>query len=161
MRSIFILTLLFLGLISCDSNRTFDQYNSIEDNCWISGDVIVFEVAIEDTISKNNIFINIRNNKEYEFSNLFLIASMEFPDGLKVVDTLEYEMTDKAGNFLGSGYTDIKENKLFYKENVRFQHKGLHILKVEQAMRKSSNIHGLDSLKGITDIGLRIETVIE
>lgn len=161
MRSIIVLAVLFLGLISCDSNRTFDTYNSVEDNCWLKGDVIEFRVEVEDTISKNNIFINIRNTKEYEFSNLFLIASMEFPNGLKVIDTLEYEMTDNAGIFLGTGYTDIKENKLFYKENVRFQHKGLHILKVEQAMRKSSNIHGLDSLKGISDIGLRIEPVIE
>lgn len=161
MRSVFVLAMVFLGLISCDSNRTFDMYNSVEDNCWLINDVIEFQVEVEDTISRNNIFINIRNNKEYEFSNLFLIASIEFPSGLKVIDTLEYEMTDKAGNFLGSGYTDIKENKLFYKENVRFQHKGLHILKVEQAMRKSSNIHGLDSLKGVTDIGLRIETVTE
>lgn len=159
-KSFFIL-ILVLGLISCDSNRTFDEYYPVENNCWLIDDVVEFKVEVEDTISKNNIFINIRNNKEYEFSNLFLIASMEFPNGLKVIDTLEYEMTDKAGNYLGSGYTDIKENKLFYKEKVRFQNKGLHILKVEQAMRKSSNIHGLDSLKGIADIGLRIETVIE
>lgn len=159
-KSFFILVLI-LGLISCDSNRTFDEYYPVENNCWLEGNVVEFQVEIEDTISKNNIFINIRNNKEYEFSNLFLIASMEFPNGLKVIDTLEYEMTDKAGNYLGSGYTDIKENKLFYKENVRFQNKGLHILKVEQAMRKSSNIHGLDSLKGIADIGLRIEIVTE
>ncbi|MFK5877953.1 MAG: gliding motility lipoprotein GldH [Flavobacteriaceae bacterium] len=161
MSKLFLILILVLGLISCDSNRTFDTYNSIENNIWLEGDVIEFQVEVEDTISKNNIFINIRNNKEYEFSNLFLIASMEFPNGLKVIDTLEYEMTDNTGNYLGSGYTDIKENKLFYKENVRFQNKGLHILKVEQAMRKSSNIHGLDSLKGITDIGLRIETVTE
>lgn len=159
-KSFFIL-ILVLGLISCDSNRTFDEYYPVENNCWLIDDVVEFRVEVEDTISKNNIFINIRNNKEYEFSNLFLIASMEFPNGLKVIDTLEYEMTDKAGNYLGSGYTDIKENKLFYKEMVRFQNKGLHILKVEQAMRKSSNIHGLDSLKGIADIGLRIETVTE
>jgi len=157
----FLVLILVLGLISCDSNRTFDKYNSVENNCWLINDIVEFKVEVKDTISKNNVFINIRNNKEYEFSNLFLIASMEFPNGLKIIDTLEYEMTDKAGNFLGAGYTDIKENKLFYKENVRFQNKGLHILKIAQAMRKSSNIQGLDSLKGITNIGLRIETVIE
>ncbi len=157
----FLILILVLGLISCDSNRTFDEYYSVENNCWLINDVVEFQVEVEDTIFKNNIYINIRNNKEYDFSNLFLVASIEFPNGLKVIDTLEYEMTDKAGNYLGSGYTDIKENKLFYKENVRFQNKGLHILKVEQAMRKSSNIHGLDSLKGIADIGLRIETVTE
>jgi gliding motility-associated lipoprotein GldH len=161
MRNIFVLLVFVFVMFSCDSNRSFDAYSSITDNVWLKNNVVVFEVQVEDTISKNNIFINIRNNKDYEFSNLFLIASIEFPDGLKVVDTLEYEMTDKLGNFLGTGFTDAKENKLFYKENVRFQKKGLHILKVEHAMRKNSNIQGLDSLKGITDIGFRIETVIE
>ncbi len=161
MYKVVLLVVLFLGLVSCDSNRVFDEYSSVKNNVWLKGDIVLFEVNVEDTISKNNVFINIRNNKDYEFSNLFLIAKIQFPDGLAVIDTLEYEMTDKSGNFLGSGYTDIKENKLFYKENVRFHQKGLHILKVEQAMRKSSNIQGLDSLKGITDIGIRIESTNE
>jgi len=161
MRNSIVLLIVVFGLISCDSNRVFDRYESIDNNCWLKEKTVEFQVEITDTISKNNIFINVRNNKKYAFSNLFLITSLEFPNGLKVIDTLEYEMTDNAGNFLGSGYTDVKENKLFYKENVRFHQKGLHILKVEQAMRKNGNIHGLDSLEGITDVGLRIEKIIE
>ena len=86
---------------------------------------------------------------------------MEFPNGVKIIDTLEYEMTDKFGNHLGSGYTDIKVNKLFYKENVQFSKKGNYTFQVEQAMRKSGNIHSLDSLKGITDGGFRIELATE
>jgi gliding motility-associated lipoprotein GldH len=86
---------------------------------------------------------------------------MQFPNGIHIVDTLEYEMTDKLGNFLGSGFTDIKENKLFYKENVQFSEKGNYIFQVEQAMRKNGNIQGLDSLKGITDVGFRLELVTE
>jgi gliding motility-associated lipoprotein GldH len=121
----------------------------------------IYRLEIEDTISQNNVFINIRNNKDYAFSNLFLISQIQFPDGYRVVDTLEYEMTDRTGNFLGSGYTDIKENKLFYKEKVRFNQSGNYVIKVEQAMRKNGNIQGLDSLKGITDIGLSIESLIE
>ncbi len=161
MRNNLILVVLFLGLISCDSNRVYDEYQSVKDNVWLKNDVVKFEVAIENTISKNYLFLNIRNNKEYEFSNLFLIAKIDFPDGFQVIDTLEYEMTDKAGNFLGSGYTDIKENKLFYKENVQFTQKGKYHFQVEQAMRKNGNIQGLDTLKGITDIGVRIELVAE
>ncbi len=161
MRKFLIISALALGLMSCDSDRKFDEYQSIQNTVWLKGNIIEFNLPIEDTVSKNNLFINIRNNKEYEFSNLFLIAKIEFPNGFRVVDTLEYEMTDKAGYFLGTGYTDIKENKLFYKENVRFNQIGDYIIKVEQAMRKNGNIQGLDSLKGITDIGFRIETAIE
>ncbi len=161
MRSNIFLIFLFLGLISCDSNRVYDQYQSVENNVWLKGNSAKFSIEISDTLSKNNLFINIRNNKEYEFSNLFLIAKMNFPNGFQVIDTLEYEMTDKAGNYLGSGYTDIKENKLFYKENIQFKNSGIYNFQVEQAMRKIKNIKGLDSLKGITDIGFRIEKVVE
>ena len=159
-KSFFIL-ILVLGFISCDSNRTFDEYYSVENNCWLIDDVVEFQVEVEDTISKNNIFINIRNNKEYEFSNLFLIASMEFPNGLKVIDTLEYEMTDKAGNYLGSGYTDIKENKLFYKENIVFFEKGEYTIEVQHATRSIHDIEGINPLTGIYNVGLSIEKVIK
>lgn len=161
MRNTLFLFLIVLGLTSCGNNDTFNQYNSLENSIWKADNIIEFKVEIEDTISQNNLFINIRNNKDYEFNNLFLISKIEFPDGFRVVDTLEYEMTDKLGNFLGSGYTDIKENKLFYKEKVRFNQKGNYLIKVGQAMRKNGNIQGLDSLKGITDVGLSIESIIE
>ena len=161
MRKITGFGLFFLCFISCDSNRIFDEYQSIDENTWLKDRIVNFELAVEDTVSKNNLFINIRNDKEYEFSNLFLITKMEFPNGAKIIDTLEYEMTDKFGNHLGSGYTDIKVNKLFYKENVQFSKKGNYNFQVEQAMRKSGNIHSLDSLKGITDVGFRIELVTE
>ena len=161
MRNSFGLLFLFLGLISCDSNRVYDEYQSVNNNVWMKDAIVKFEVSILDTVSKNNLFLKVRNNKEYEFSNLFLIAKIDFPDGFQVVDTLEYEMTDKAGNFLGSGYTDIKENKLFYKENVQFTQTGNYKIEVQQAMRKNGNIKGLDSLKGVTNVGFRVELATE
>ena len=148
-----------IGITSCDSNRVFDQYVNVEDSIWLRSNIISFDIEINDTIFRNNLFLNLRNNKDYEFSNLFLIAQINFPDGLRVVDTLEYEMTDNLGNFLGTGFTDIKENKLFFKENVRFSQRGQHTIKVEQAMRKVGNIQALDSLKGVTDLGVRIESI--
>ena len=39
-------------------------------------------------------------------------------------DTLEYKMTAPNGELLGSGFTDIKENKLWYKEGEVFSEEG-------------------------------------
>ena len=86
---------------------------------------------------------------------------MEFPNGYKVVDTLEYEMADVYGNWLGAGFTDIKENKLFYKENVVFSEKGDYKFNIQQATRSVYDIEGKNTLQGITDVGLRIEKVKE
>jgi len=139
----------------------FDQYKAIENHQWHSENNIDFIVSNSDTISNRNVFINIRNNKKYEFNSLFLIAKMEFPSGYKVVDTLEYEMTDAYGNWLGSGFTDIKENKLFYKENVVFSENGEYKFSVQQVTRSVHDIEGELPLQGITDVGLRIEKLIK
>ena len=137
----------------------YDQYKSIENHQWKSENNIDFIVSNSDTISIRNVFINIRNNKKYEFSSLFLIAKMEFPNGNQVIDTLEYEMTDSYGNWLGNGFTDIKENILFYKENVIFSEKGDYKFKLYHATRGVHDIEGEIPLQGITDVGLRIEKV--
>ena len=137
----------------------YDQFKPIESHQWNASNNINFIVSNSDTISINNVFINIRNNKDYEFSSLFLIAKMEFPSGYQVIDTLEYEMTDPFGNWLGQGFTDIKENKLFYKENVVFAEKGEYKFNVYHATRSVNDIEGINPLNGITDVGLRIEKV--
>ena len=148
-------------LFSCNSNTDYSQYKAIENHQWNSENDINFIVSNLDTISTKNVFINIRNNKKYEFSSLFLIAKMEFPSGYKVVDTLEYEMTDSYGNWIGSGFTDIKENKLFYKENVVFSEKGDYKFKINHATRSVNDIEGKISLQGVTDVGLSIEKIKE
>lgn len=153
-----LLVVAFL-LLSCNSNAIFDQYIPIENHQWHSEREIEFIVNNIDTISANNVFINIRNNKNYEFSSLFLIAKLELPNGYKVIDTLEYEMTDASGNWLGSGFTDLKENKLFYKENVVFSEMGTYKFNIRHATRGINDIQGKNPLEGIVDIGLRIEKI--
>lgn len=154
---ILVLLLCILILVSCDSKQVFDHYTAIPKNSWSKDDRIVFSFPIQDTITKNNLFIHIRNNKEYPFSNLFLITSMKFPNGQKIVDTLEYDMTDATGKFLGEGFSEIKENKLLYKENITFPISGTYTLAIQQAMRKNNEINGVLSLDGVTDVGFRIE----
>lgn len=153
----FLIGILLLG--SCNSTADFDQYQVIENHLWSSENKIDFIVSNSDTISKKNVFINIRNNKDYAFSSLFLIANIQFPSGIQVVDTLEYEMTDASGKWLGTGFSDIKENKLFYKEQVIFSESGDYIIQIQQATRGINDIEGKEPLKGITDVGLSIEKV--
>ena len=153
----FLCGLIVLCFISCDSKREHDSYVSIPNKTWEATNNISFPFIVNDTINKKNLFITLRNNKEYPYSNLFLIAKLEFPNGEKVVDTLEYEMADASGKFLGSGFTDIKESKLFYKEDKIFPVSGKYVVTVSQAMRKNGDVDGIKSLEGITDVGFRIE----
>lgn len=154
-----IFFLVAMLLASCDSNSEFDNYITLPKSAWNKKNTIQFTFPINDSIGKKNLFINLRNNKDYAYSNLFLITQMDFPDGQIIIDTLEYDMADVTGKFLGEGFTDIKENKLFYKENITFPCKGEYTFKVRQAMRKNGEVEGIEELEGITHVGFRIEKI--
>jgi gliding motility-associated lipoprotein GldH len=147
---------LSLGFISCDSNRVFDEYKSVP-NKWHKDSIIEFNITPPDSITPYNLFVNIRNTSDYKYSNLFLIVEMNFPNGKVVNDTLEYLMTKPNGAFLGTGFSDVKENKLWYKEGVIFSETGEYKVKIQHAMRENGNIKGVENLEGITDVGFRIE----
>lgn len=154
-----VFLLLLITLVSCDAKRVYDEYKSIPKGSWVQNTKIDFNFTVKDTISKRNLFFNLRNNNDYPFSNLFLIANINFPDGTQITDTLEYDMADKTGKFLGTGFSEIKENKLFYKENITFPSTGDYVVSVYQAMRKNGEVKGVQSLDGITDVGFRIEKI--
>jgi gliding motility-associated lipoprotein GldH len=144
---------------SCDSNRVFDEYKSVP-NHWNKDSIISFNVTPPDSINDYNLFVNLRNTNEYKYSNLFLIVEMDYPNGKTLKDTLEYKMADPSGKLLGTGFTDVKENKLWYKGYDKpfvFNEIGEYKINIQHAMRQNGQINGIDNLEGITDIGFRIE----
>ena len=158
LKSSFLLVFLLFLMISCDEKRVFDEYKTV-GNQWIKDSIVSFNFKQTDTTKNYNLFVNIRNNEEYEFNNLFLIVALQHPNGVIKIDTLQYEMTRPDGSFLGEGFTEIKENKLIYKEKVKFSKPGLYKLTIQQAIRKTGKINGLESLQGITEVGFRIESL--
>ena len=155
--NVFLFFLIFSFLVvSCDSNQVFDIYKSVP-NKWHKDSVISFKINPPDSVKPYNLFINLRNTNDYKYNNLFLIVQMIFPHGKTIKDTLEYKMAAPNGEFLGVGFTDVKENKLWYKEQVVFKETGGYKVNIHHAMRENGKINGVVELEGVTDIGFRIE----
>jgi len=149
-----ILLLAAILLFSCDKKRVFDEYKSV-GSAWHKDSIVTFDLPVLDSTKKYNLFVNLRDNNNYPFNNLFLIVALEMPNGFTKVDTLEYQMANPDGTLLGNGFSDIKESKLFYKEDVKFR--GKYKVHIKQAVRQSGKIPGVQELDGITDVGFRIE----
>jgi len=156
MRNYLVLLIAIITLVACDSKHVHDEYKTIP-NTWKRDAAIDFNFKVPDTISTFNLFVKVRNNNNYEFSNLFLIVNLTSPSNNIVIDTLEYEMTTPRGEWLGTGFSEIKENKLWYKEQYNFNEEGEYKVSIEHAIRKNGNANGVSELKGITDVGFRIE----
>ena len=149
-----LLLLVVTLLISCDKKRVFDEYKSV-GSAWNKDSIVTFNLPELDSTKRYNLFVNLRANNNYQFNNLFLIVALELPNGFTKVDTLEYQMADTDGTLLGNGFSDLKESKLFYKENVRLKSK--YKVHIKQAVRENGKIPGVTALDGITEVGFRIE----
>jgi gliding motility-associated lipoprotein GldH len=149
-----LLLLVVILFSSCDKKRVFDEYKSVGSS-WHKDSIVTFNLPELDSTKRYNLFLNLRANNDYQYNNLFLIVAMELPNGFTKVDTLEYEMASPDGTLLGNGFSDIKESKLFYKENVKFR--GKYRVYIKQAVRENGKVPGVTALDGITEVGFRIE----
>ncbi len=134
----------------------FDQYQTISDG-WKIHEPLNFVIKEPDTIQDYDLFITLRNTNEYQYNNLFLITTLDFPHGKRLVDTLEYAMAKPDGSWMGQGFNDVKESKLWYREKVRFRESGTYTMSISHAVRKNGNIQGDQKLRGITEVGVRVE----
>lgn len=157
LKSNFLFMLIVFLLFSCDKKRVFDDYKSV-GNSWDKDSLVSFDLPKLDPKKEYNLFLNLRDNNDYPFNNIFLIVSMSYPDGVTKVDTLEYQMADAEGNLLGDGFSDVKESKLVYKERAIFK-AGKHKVTIKHAARQTGKVAGVDKLEGITEVGFRIETL--
>lgn len=155
----FILVLVLFIFHACDSKQVFDEYQSL-DSSWHKDSIISFKVNPPDTLNSYNLYVNIRNNNDYAYSNLQLIVALEYPNGKTIKDTLEYQMAAPNGEFLGEGFTDVKENKLWYKGYEGpfiFEENGEYEVRIQHAMRENGKVNGIQNLDGIMAVGFRIE----
>ena len=152
-----ILLITSFFVFSCESNIEYIQYNSIE-NQWDKDSIQNFVFELADT-KKYNTYINLRINKDYPFSNIFLITTLM--DSLSVLskDTLNFKIADKSGKFLGEKRVNIIENSLIHKEKIELEKNKKYSVSVEHAMRVINKVSGLKSLDGVVDVGYKIENI--
>ena len=156
MRNILLALLVLSMMVSCGEALVKSEFQTTEGGSWAKDAVMEFRFSEIDTVQKHDMFINVRNDENFPYSNLFLIAELDYPSGETVTDTLEYEMALPDGSWLGKGYGSIKENKLWYKENIVFRSLGVYTLRLTHAMRKNGSVEGVVNLEGITDVGFEI-----
>lgn len=147
-----VVILALLTIVSCDPDRVYEDFAEIPLHVWDVDYKPVFRTYITDTVASHNIYIEIRNGSGYSYRNLYIFLTTTSPTGQWTCDTIDCILADKRGKWYGSGWGDIHELRLPYKQNIKFPVSGYYSFEFEQAMRT-------EHLKGIYDIGLRIEKV--
>lgn len=147
-----LLCVVFLWVVfaSCDSNRVYEVYKPIPKSGWNKDSLAVFSVPVTDTLQNYNLYIDVRNDITYSYSNLWLFIEIDQPGGKALKDTFEISLAEPSGKWLGEGWGGKKTRQVIYRRDIYFPSSGIYRIKLQQGMREPN-------LKGISDIGIRLE----
>lgn len=151
MLRLIVVFILFLSLNSCQNKDEKVLINNVGQQ-WKKNDVQKFDFDINDAQNQKNMMFVVRNNNDYPYSNLRLIASIEYNKKNISTDTLNFVLAKPNGEWIGTGFGDTKEIIFQYKLNYKFPQNGNYSVKVVQAMRNNQ-------LPGIEDIGIKIQNL--
>jgi len=139
--------ILFTG---CGQKDFYLRNVPVENGVWPADRFYRFEVPVKDTISSYNVYLQIRNDGRYEYSNLWVFIRTNSPTGANLRDTLECRLADVQGHWQGRGSGGRFSLEIPLRYRVKFPNPGTYIFEIDQGMRNKE-------LKYITDLGLRIE----
>lgn len=145
----FLLTVL-LVFVACSSNTTYHENKMVGKPDWHADSILTFRFDVSDTISVYNINISTRNLEAYPYSNIWFFVKITAPDLSEVSDTVEYQLAETSGKWLGTGTGGVYSNQFTFRKNIFFPLAGSYTIDIQHGMRNKS-------LKGISDIGLSVE----
>lgn len=128
----------------------FQESQSIPNKNWEQDSNIRFKVEVTDTVTGYDFYIDLRNEGDYPYANIYMFVTTTFPSGKSARDTVECILADKTGRWLGSGLGDVLDNHILFKQNVRFPNTGVYMFEFEQGMRT-------ESLPSVLDLGISLE----
>lgn len=145
------LLLLLSMFTACDKDRIYDKFAEIPQAQWTYEQKMPFEVEITDTIQHYNVYINVRHNDTYPYSNLWVMLYTWFPSGKKIENRVNLPLANKEGRWYGNkGLNSLITNQVLIQENAQMPEIGTYKFEIVQDMRSNP-------LNGITETGIRVE----
>jgi gliding motility-associated lipoprotein GldH len=138
------------GIVSCSytPKEIFFNYHSFANAEWNQNSPAVFEVKIDDNSQPYDVSIELRNNANYSFSNIWLFIDYKAPAGNTHTDTIGVDLADSHGKWYGKGLS-LYSLSIPYETAVLFPDTGTYIYSISQGMQDNP-------LKGISDVGLKV-----
>lgn len=137
-------------LYACTTIDLYEKTVTIPQHAWKSNFKPSFDFTIKDTTSLYRIFLVLRHNEKYSFSNIYLNLYVKGPgqdSTLKIQKDLTLATNEKG--WLGTGMDDIYEHRIELAEKQSLK-AGTYTFTLEEIMRE-------DPLQNVLNAGIRLE----
>lgn len=143
-----------LYIASCKSVDIYEKTVAMPDHEWQSSNRPNFEFEIKDTVSFYNVFLVLRHNEKYKFTNIYVNLYIKGPGqdtAIKIQRDLPLATPEQG--WLATGIDDIYEHRIALTTGKQTFREGVYSFTLEQIMRE-------DPLKNVLDVGIRVEKEI-
>ena len=147
----FILITLFALIFSCkDEDILFSSHIETE-GAWLKNEAIA--ASLEFYESPIDIYLILKLNEDYPFSNIYLLSNISNPD-LKITDTISFKFDYSKNKSLLSRQMRIKTFKIPIYKNMNFN--GKISVEISHAVRFIDSTEPVMKLEGILDVGILV-----
>lgn len=136
---------------ACDNRTVYHSYQHIPEYGWAKNDTLFYNIPIKDSLASCQLSVEIRNQDNYPYRNLFLAISYIHPadSSFFITDTIECILADANDKWIGTGIGTLFQSKHNYPRSFSL-HKRNYTVKLYHLMKESP-------LKGLSDIGIKIQ----
>lgn len=146
-----IALLLSSTMTSCRQSVIIDEVVAFPNVGWNSDSLAVFRADIVDASKSYDMWIQVRNDNNYSYANLWLFVDViSAKTSMMVRDTIECQLARPDGEWIGGGWGSLYTLECPYKLKVKFANDGRYTFRISHGMRDAD-------IKGIKSLGLRIE----
>ena len=147
----FILITFFALILSCKDKDTLYSSHIETKGVWLKNEPV--KASLEINESPIDIYLILKLNEDYPFSNIYLLSNISSPD-LKITDTISFKFDYSKNKSLLSRQMRIKTFKIPIYKNMNFN--GKISVEISHAVRFIDSTEPVMKLEGILDVGILV-----
>jgi gliding motility-associated lipoprotein GldH len=129
----------------------YHSYHSMGEGGWKKNDTLLYQVPPTDSLHAVRLYVELRNALNYQYADFYVVVRQNMADSLTwQTDTVHFQLADSSGKWLGKGGVHYRQNAMFVRDILLPRHPFHATIRASQGMKD-------DVIKGITDVGFRIE----
>ncbi len=138
-----------LFLYACSQKTEFIYSHDFLSQEWKKDVALAVTFSVDDTTALYDVVLRLTNTNDYPYANLYLFSTIFVPNNTQIRDTVEFFLSDNAGNWIGKGWFSYTNTYLF-RRGIRFPQQGEYTFLFEQAMRcknKQCSVFGIKKIE--------------
>ena len=147
----FVLITFFVLILSCKDEDALYSSHVETKGAWLKNEPV--KAILEINESPIDIYLILKLNEDYPFSNIYLLSNISTPD-LKITDTISYKFDYSKNKSLLSRQMRIKTFKIPIYKNMNLNEKTS--VEISHAVRFIDSTRPVMKLEGILDVGILV-----